>query len=86
MDEKTTCTLEHRRKKIAEHGEWFFLQRMKFYHAQFKQEYDDHRDYFSNLAVHESYEEEHIVEKLCKRCDGTECLIEKRRNELRKQK
>jgi hypothetical protein len=85
MDEKKVCTAEEKRKKTVDHGEWFFLQRMKSYHARFRQEYDDHRDYFSNLALHESYEEEHVVEKLCKKCTRQECLIEKRRAELRKQ-
>jgi len=79
MDEKKICTPEERRKKTTEYGEWVYLQKMKFFHERFKKEYEDHRDYFSNTAVHDSYQEEIIAEKLHKRCDGQECLIDKRR-------
>ena len=85
MSEKKICSDAEKRKKVTEHGEWFYLQRMKFYHERYKHEYDDHREYFSNMALHESYEEEHLVENLHKQCTRHECLIEKRRTELRKQ-
>ena len=85
MSENKVCTAEEKRKAVTEHGEWFYLQRMKFYHERHRQEYDDHREYFSNMALHESYEEESIAEKLHKQCKGQVCLITKRRVEMRKQ-
>jgi hypothetical protein len=83
MDEKKICAIEDKRKKAAEYGEWIYLQKMKIFHERYRQEYDDHRDYFSNLALHTSYEEEHIAGKLHKLCTGQECLIDKRRAEMR---
>jgi len=79
MSEKKICTAEDKRKKTTEYGEWVYLQKMKYFHAQFKQEYDEHRDYFTNTALHDSYQEEHIAEALHKRCTGQECLVDKRR-------
>ena len=79
MVEKKICTNEYKHKKAGEYGEWFYIKRMKFFHERFKQEYRDHNEYFSNMAIHDSYEEEHIAEKLCSQCTGRECLIEKRK-------
>ena len=81
MDAKKKCTLEMKRKKTSEYGEWVYLQTMRFFHERFKQEYDEQRNYFSNIALHDSYEEEHIAGNLHKQCDKTECLIDKRRKE-----
>jgi len=83
MDERKICTAQEKHKKAAEYGEWFYIQKMKYFHAKVGKEYDDHREYFSNEALHESYEEEVIAEKLHKRCTGRECLIDKRRAEMR---
>ncbi|MDR0310508.1 MAG: hypothetical protein LBJ21_02865 [Acidobacteriota bacterium] len=83
MDVKEVCTVQQKRKKSAEYGEWIYLQKMNFFHGRFRQEYEDHRDYFSNMALHTSYEEENIADKLHKLCKGQECLIDKRRAEIR---
>ena len=83
MDEKKYCTAEIHRKKTAEYGEWVYIQKMKLFHERFKQEYEDHRDYFSNMALHDSYEEEHIADKLHVQCNKLDCLIDKRRAEIR---
>jgi len=83
MDEKTLCTPEIHRKKTSEYGEWVYIQKMKFFHERFGQEFEDHRDYFSNMALHDSYEEEHIADKLHTRCNKLDCLIDKRRAEIR---
>ena len=84
MDEKKICTAENKHKKAVEHGEWFYIQKMKYFHEKFRHEYEEHRDYFSNLALHDSYEEEHIAEKLHRRCNEQECLIDKRRSAIRR--
>lgn len=84
MDGQKICSDADKHKKAVDHGEWFYIQKMKSFHAKFRQEYDDHRDYFSNMALHDSYEEEHVAEKLHSQCKGQECLIDKRRNELQK--
>ena len=83
MDEKKMCTAEERRKKVSDYGEWYYIQRMKFYHSRFKKEYEENREYFSNMALHDSYKEEHIAGRLHKQCNGQECLIDKRRIEMR---
>ena len=79
MDMKKKCTADDKHKKAVSYGEWVYLQKMKLFYEKHKQEYEEHRDYFSNLALHHSYEEEHIAESLHKRCTGQECLIDKRR-------
>jgi len=83
MDEKKICTVSDQRKKAAEYGEWVYIQKMKYFHERFEEEYQDHRDYFSNMALHDSYEEEHIAGKLHAICNKQECLIDKRRAEIR---
>lgn len=85
MDEKEACTVEYKRKKSSEYGEWVYIQRMNYYHTRFGKKYEDQPDYFSNLALRTSYEEEHIAEKLHQRCQGQvqACLIDKRRVEMR---
>ena len=85
MDGNQICTDEEKRKKTTEYGGWVYLQKMQAFHAKYKQEYEDHRDYFSNLALHESYQEEIIAEKLHKQCKNRgECLIDKRRAEMQR--
>ena len=86
MDEKKICTAENKRKKATEFGEWIYFQKMKAFHERFRNEYDDHREYFSNMALHESYEEEHVAEKLHTQCNGHDCLIDKRRLEMHQEK
>ena len=82
MSEKQICTAEEKHKKASDYGEWVYIQKMKFFHAKFGHEYQDNRDYFSNLALHDSYKEEIIAEQLHKRCAGQqECLINKRKIE-----
>ena len=84
MEEKERCTIEQKRKKTSDYGEWVYLQKMKLFHAQYRDEYQENREYFSNKALHDSYEEEHIADILHKKCTGDECLVDKRRAELRK--
>jgi len=83
METKEECTAEYKRKKSAEYGEWIYLQRMNYYHGRFKREYEEQRGDLSNLALRTSYEEEHIADKLHKLCKRDECLIDKRRAEMR---
>ena len=83
MGEKKICTAAEKHKKSSEYGEWFYIQKMKVYHARLGREYEEHREYFSNMALHDSYEEEHVAERLHKQCTGEACLIDKRRIEMR---
>ena len=79
MDEKKVCTIEEKRKKTTEYGEWVYLQKMKHFYEKYKKDFEEHRDYFSNTALHDSYQEEHIAGVLHKKCTGEECLVDKRR-------
>ncbi|MCL2877173.1 MAG: hypothetical protein FWF13_00145 [Acidobacteria bacterium] len=79
MDEIKKCTAEEKRKKTTEYGEWIYLQKMKYFHERFKNEFEEQRDYFSNTALHDSYQEEHVAGVLHKKCTGQECLVDKRR-------
>ena len=81
MDEKKKCTIEEIRKKTTEYGEWVYRQKMKYFYERFKNEFEEHREYLSNTALHDSYGEEHIAGVLHKKCTGQECLIDKRRRE-----
>jgi len=79
MEEKKICTADEKRKKMTEYGEWVYLQKMKDFHERFRKDFEEHREYLSNTALHDSYQEERIAEVLHKKCTGQECLIDKRR-------